>query len=152
MPRQSGSAQLAEYDIRITPTDQMPITREHILESDLKTSEIVLVAEEGGTPQLRLHYHLYVKAKLSETKLRSICSNLGRSTDRIKGNAVYSIRGAHPHTIGYVVKNRNIVYHNQTQTLLEQYFEQSEQYRKSKETERKQVFRQKEKTLQEVMN
>jgi len=64
MPRQSGSAQMTEYDIRITPSDQLPITREHIVESDLNDSAMLIVAEEGGTQQLRLHYHLYVKAKL----------------------------------------------------------------------------------------
>lgn len=151
MPRKSGSAQLAEYDIRVTPSDQLPITKEQIVDSDLNDSEVVLVAEEGGTPQLRLHYHIYVKAKLSETKLRAICSKLGRATDEVKGNAVFSIRKAHPQSIGYIVKGRNIVYHNQSQTLIDQYYKQSEEYRKSKENERKSAFRKNEKTLADIL-
>jgi len=43
------------------------------------------------------------------------------------------------------------VYHNQSQTLIDQYFEQSEEYRKSKETEKKRVFRQNEKTLMDIV-
>jgi len=151
MPRQSGSAQLAEYDIRVTPSDQLPITREQIVDSDLNASEVVIVAEEGGTPQLRLHYHIYVKAKLSETKLRHICSKIGRATDEVKGNAVFSIRKAHSQSIGYIVKGRNILYHNQSQTLIDQYFKQSEEYRKSKENEKKSAFRKNEKTLADIL-
>lgn len=151
MPRQTGTALLQEYDIRVTPSDQQPITKEQIVESDLNDSEVVIVAEEGGTPQLRLHYHIYLKAKLSETKLRSICSKLGRATNEIKGNAVFSIRKAHQQSIGYIVKGQRIVYHNQSQTLIDQYFTLSDEYRKRKETERKTAFRQKEKTLSYIM-
>jgi len=137
MPPKAGTASLQEYDIRITPVDQMPITKEHIQESDLHTSEVIIVAEEGGNPQLKLHYHLYVKARLSESKLRQICSKLGRATQDIKGNAVYSIRKAHTHTIGYVVKNKNIIHHNQEQKLIDEYFELSDDYKRQKEADKK---------------
>lgn len=151
MPRKLGTAQLATYDVRITPTDQLPITKEQIMESDLKISEVILVAEEGGTPELKLHYHMYLKTTLSESRLRNVCSMLGRATKSANGNTVYSIRAAHLHTIGYVVKGKNIVYHNQSQTLIDQYLDQSDEYRKSKEKERKTAFRKNEKTLMDIM-
>jgi len=151
MPPKIGTASQQEFDIRITPVDQMPITKEHIQESDLHTSDIIIVAEEGGTPQLKLHYHLYVKAKLSETKLRQICSLLGRATKDIKGNAVYSIRKAHTHTIGYVVKNKNIIYHNQNQSIIDTYFELSDDYKKAKEADRKRAFRKQKEIVANIM-
>ena len=134
MPRHSGTARLSEFDLRITPTDQKRITKEEILESDLNKAEVVIVAEEGepnGIP--KLHYHLYVKARLSDTLMRNICRKLGRSTKEINGNAVFFCRLAHENTIGYVVKNRNIVYHNLNQTLIDEYFEISKDYQREKE-------------------
>lgn len=151
MPRHSGTAQQQEYDIRVTPSDQQPITREQIVETDLNKSEVVIVAEEGGTPQLRLHYHIYVRACISETKIRAICSQLGRATSEVKGNAVFSIRKAHDQSIGYIVKGHKIVFHNQSQTIIDQYFKQSEEYRKKKENEKKSAFRKNEKTLSDIM-
>lgn len=109
MPRKTGTARLQEFDIRITPTDQLPITKEHILETDLNVADIVVMCEEGepnGIPVL--HYHMYVKAKISESKMSQICSTLGRATREIKGNAVFSCKLGHDHTIGYVVKIKNL--------------------------------------------
>ena len=151
MPRKVGTAKLAEFDVRITPSDGLPITREHILETDLKESIIAIVAEEGGTPECRLHYHLYIKAKLSETTLAKICSKLGRATDVHKGNAVFSIRAAHEHTIGYVVKNKQVIYHNQDQTVIDQYFEESDQYKRDKESAKKRSSRLAKKTLRDIV-
>lgn len=144
---------MQEFDIRITPTDQQPITKAQIVESDLNIAEILIVCQEGepnGVPVL--HYHLYVKAKISETKMASICSKLGRSTSDIKGNAVFSIRQAHSHTIGYVVKDKNVIHHNQSQTVIDQYFKESEDYSKAKAKDRKSTFRKNEKTLAEIMS
>lgn len=153
MPRKSGTAQMQEFDVRITPTDQQPITKAQIVESDLNIAEILIVCQEGepnGVPVL--HYHLYVKAKISETKMASICSKLGRATADIKGNSVFSVRKAHQGTIGYVVKNKNVIHHNQDQTLIDQYFKLSEDYNKAKAKERKSAFRKNEKTLAEIMS
>ena len=151
MPRKPNTATLTEYDIRITPTDQLPITKEDILESHLKDAEIVIVGEEGGNPSLRLHYHMYVKARLSETTISKICSKLGRANQTQKGNAVFSIRKAHEHSIGYVVKGKQIIYHNQDQKLIEEYFKKSDDYLKTRETDRRAASRLKEKTLMDIM-
>jgi len=152
MTRKLGTAKLQEFDIRITPTDGMPITKEQFLASDLKVAEQAIVGQEGGTPQLRLHYHIYLKAKLSETTIAKICSNLGRATQTVKGNAVFSVRPAHPHTIGYVVKNKDIIWHTDSQMVLEQYFKDSEQYQREKETERKRIQRKVNKNLMDIMS
>jgi len=152
MPRHSGTARLTEFDLRITPTDQKRITKEEILESDLNKAEVVIVAEEGepnGIP--KLHYHLYVKARLSDTLMRNICRKLGRSTKEINGNAVFFCRLAHENTIGYVVKNRNIVYHNLNQKLIDEYFEISKDYLREKERNRKGALREKENSLKEIL-
>lgn len=152
MPRHSGTARMTEFDLRITPTDQNPITKEQIMESDLNKAEVLIVAEEGtpnGTPVL--HYHIYVKAKLSDTLIRNVCRKLGRSTKEINGNAVFFCRLAHENTIGYVVKNKNIIYHNQDQKLIDEYFELSEDYNRKKEQERKSALREKENSLKEIL-
>lgn len=152
MPRKLGTARLQEFDIRITPTYQLPITKEHILESDLHVAEVVIMCEEGepnGIPVL--HYHMYVKAHLSEAKMSQICSKLGRATSEIKGNAVFSCKLAHDHTIGYVVKNKKLIYSNQNQSIIDHYFDQSDTYKRQKEASRKRASRKQEKTLADIM-
>ena len=152
MPRHSGTARLTEYDLRITPTDQRPITKEEIMESDLNKAEVLIVAEEGepnGIPVL--HYHIYVKAKLSDTLIRNTCRKLGRSTKEINGNAVFFCRIAHENTIGYVVKNKKIIYHNQDQKLIDEYFELSEDYKRNQERKRKSALREKENSLKLIL-
>jgi len=151
MPRKIGTAKLSEFDLRITPTDGKPITKDEFMESDLKAAERVIVGQEGGTPQLRLHYHLYVKGNLSETTIAKICSKLGRATQDIKGNAVFSVRQAHSHTIGYVVKNKDIIWHTDSQQVLEQYFKESDQYKREKETERKRASRKENSSLVDIL-
>jgi len=152
MPRKLGTAKLQEFDLRITPTDGMPITKQEFMESDLKAAEKVIVGQEGGTPQLRLHYHLYVKGNLSEFTIAKICSKLGRATQTIKGNSVFSVRMAHPHTIGYVVKNKDIIWHTDSQQVLDSYFKESERYQREKETERKRTQRKVNKNLMDIMS
>lgn len=152
MPRKTGTARLQEFEIRITPTDQLPITKEHIIESDLNVADIIVMCEEGepnGRPVL--HYHMYVKAKISPSKMDQICSKLGRATREIKGNSVFSCKLAHDHTIGYIVKNKKLIYSNQNQTMIDHYFAQSDEYNRQKEASRKRASRKQEKTLADIL-
>jgi len=152
MPRKIGTAVESEFDIRITPSDQQPIFPDEF-RSHLKDAIQVIACEEGepnGKPQL--HYHLYVKAKISASTIDKICAKLGRATADKKGNAVFSSRPAHENTIGYVVKQRKVVYATEDQNVLETYFELSKDYRKAKEAARKDASRSSEKSLDIIMN
>ena len=153
MPRTIGTRkEVAEFDLRITPSDQQPIVKEDF-ESHLKDAIQVIVCEEGepnGEPQL--HYHLYVRAKISDSTISKICSRLGRATDDKKGNAIFSVRKAHENSIGYVVKGKKVVYTTDDQNVIEKYFELSEKYRKEKESSRKDASRASENNLKEIMN
>lgn len=152
MPRKIGTAVESEFDIRITPTDQQPILPEEF-KSHLKDAIQVIACEEGepnGKPQL--HYHVYVKAKISASTIDKICARLGRANADKKGNAVFMSRPAHENTIGYVVKGRKVIYATDDQNVLETYFEKSEDYRKAKEATRKGASRSNEKSLDLIMN
>ena len=153
MPKKIGtSADEAQYDVRITPSDSVPISQEEF-KSHLKEAIQVIACEEGepnGTPQL--HYHVYVRAKISESTMRMICSRLGRATASINGNAVFSIRKAHANSIGYIVKGKKIVYTNSDQKVIEEYFELSDSYRKEKEASRKSASRSTKETLDSIVS
>jgi len=151
MPRKIGTAIESEFDLRITPSDQEPISSEEF-KNHLKDAIQVIVCEEGepnGKP--KLHYHLYVRAKIAKSTMEKVCQTLGRATAEKKGNAIYSLRQAHSGTIGYVVKTRRIIYATDDQNVLEKYFEQSADYLKTKERTRKGASRESEKTLDSIM-
>jgi len=152
MGRKSGTAKLQEFEVRITPTDGEPITKEEFIGTDLNKAEILIVAQEGGgDSNQQLHYHLFVKAKLSESHISNIASRLGRATQTIKGNPVFSVKLAHEGTIGYVVKQKNIIYHNQDQTLIDEYMIKSDQYRRDLVAERKRASRKENKSLCDIL-
>lgn len=144
------STPVTEWSVRITPVNQQPITAEEFKESGLDECESLIVCEEGEpNGQPRLHYHLYIKSHLSRTTLERMCAKLGRANNLVKGNAVFSIKQSNDGTIGYVIKNNNIITSvGYTQTTLDSYFKQSQLYKTKLETERRiqnkkkdQVFR-----------
>lgn len=147
-------SQTAEWSIRITPTNQMTITKDEFLEKGLKDAELLLVCEEGepdGSP--KLHYHIYIKTNTSRTTLERYCANIGRSTLERKGNAVFSIAKANPGVIGYVIKDNNIVCSlNYSQTVLEQFWEESKQYKRDLETTRKKEIRKQGSSFKEIID
>lgn len=152
MPRKIGTAVETEFDLRITPADQNPILYDDF-KTHLKDAIQVIACEEGessGTP--KLHYHLYVKAKISESTISMICSRLGRATSEIKGNAVFSVRKAHAHSIGYVVKGKKVIYATDDQNVIESYFEMSEAYLREKASSRKRASRSSKETLDSILN
>lgn len=148
MPRPATKA--FTWDVRITPTDQLPITDWTDFErEDAK----ILAFEEGGEgTEKRLHYHVYLETTMSESKVRSTCATLGRATSDMKGNAVFSVRKAHEGTIGYVVKDGKRVYvFNYEDRHIEEFMEMSAQYRKDKEKTKKRDQRQKQSFLNEAI-
>lgn len=149
MPRpKSLDSPWIKYDVRITPTDGLPIwgptldVEYHPPEEDF---EVFVACEEGGTDSLRLHYHIYCVSNRSETYLRKLWATLGRATIAHKGNSVFRMAKAHDHTIGYVVKGGNVVCrHGWTDLFLDEMLKASKDYRKGLETTRKKEQRKKE--------
>lgn len=138
-----------EWDIRVTPVDQREIDFSLFLE-DFK---ILLVCKEGEpNGQPRLHYHMYAVTSRSDSYIDNLLSKMGRATNIIKGNAVYSKRKKHEGTVGYVVKCGVVVCrHGVSDQFITESFKRSEDYRKAKEAERKNASRGKENFLATIM-
>ena len=145
---------VSEWSVRITPVNQERITADEFNGSGLNECEHLIVCEEGapnGTP--RLHYHLYIKSKFSRSTLERMCAKLGRANSLVKGNAVFSITKPHDKTIGYVVKDSNIITSaGYTQPTLDEFIRQSKNYRTSVETERRTGNKKKEQIFKNLFN
>jgi len=152
MPRKPNTATLQEYDCRVTPTDQEVIAKEEWMSAFLDPQQILVCQEGGNDSGKKLHYHVYIKANYSETYLRKQLAKLGRATEYIKGNAVFKISQAHDHTIGYVIKENNVIHTNFENHVIEEYFKTSQEYRKELETERKRKVRNNDNTLKEILD
>lgn len=141
-----------DWSVRITPTDQKTIPKEEFLESGLKDAELLIVCEEGtpnGSPQL--HYHIYLKTKYGRSSLERMCAKIGRTTNEVKGNAVFSIKQANTGTIGYVVKDRNVITSiGYDQHTLNEYFQVSAQYKRDLEASRRKDSRKRESSYKEI--
>lgn len=148
--RPKVDGELKEWDIRLTPTDQVEV---NFAALDLSDFKILLVCKEGepnGTP--RLHYHMYMQTPRSDNYVDKLLNTLGKATETKKGNAVFSKRKKHDGTIGYVVKNGDVVLrHGITDQYLTEIFKKSENYRKEKEAERKRTSRADENFLGNIM-
>lgn len=139
MPRiKANPDDLLILELRITPPDGLPITDWQI-NSDFKQ---LIAAQEGGTPECRLHYHAYVECLRSRTWLIKWIYSIAHCTNGEQGNAVFFTRKPHNNTIGYVVKHGNIVVsHGCSQTFITDWLVKSDEYRRAKDTERKRTQR-----------
>jgi len=147
MPRILGTAKLAEFEMRITPSDGLPIRIDE-LKKDLEIADVLIVSQEGGTDtDKKLHYHAYVKGNYSKNYIQSICRKHGKTVKGDNGNATFAVMTPHDNTIGYIVKEGNVVLHNQEQHVIDEYFRKSEDYVKDKEKTRKQIQRKENATL-----
>lgn len=137
--------------MRITPADQLPITAEEF-QKELGTAELVLVCVEGepnGVPVL--HYHAYLKGKFAKTSLDRISARLGRATTTIFGNSVFSNKQANIGTMGYIIKQKNVVYNlGHSQHQIDEYYELSAQYRRDLEASRRSKNRAKESSVKKI--
>jgi len=135
-------------EVRITPADGLPIDDWKVCEEDFK---VMIAAQEGGDPDRRLHYHLYMETLRSRTWLTKWIYSVAHCYNGEQGNAVFFTRKPHENTIGYVVKEGNIVCrHGTTDTFIDEWIAKSAQYKRDKEAGRKRDQRVKKAFTQEV--
>jgi len=148
MPRKVGTAPYSKFDLRITPTDQLPIVDWALLD----VSEKYMIFQEGGEgTTAKLHYHIYLEGNVSESTMKKYCAILGRATASIKGNAVFKCGIAHDNTIGYLVKDQLCVAKKgYDQTQIEDYYRKSEAYAKGLQADRRKDSRKREQILGDV--
>lgn len=140
MPRPKADPNaLYVRELRITPPDGQPITDWKITPDDFK---VVISAQEGGTPDCRLHYHLYIESMRSESWIKKWIYSIAHCYNGESGNTVFFSRKPHDNTIGYVVKHGNIaVRFGCTQTYIDEWLLKSDEYRRAKESDRKRSTR-----------
>lgn len=150
MPRgrpKKATGDVIEYDVRVTPTDQQEID----FAPSIDDFEVFIAAKEYGKKSNNLHYHIYCKSIRSKTYLRSYFSQLGKANDENKGNAVFRIAYAHEGTIGYVVKDGDIVCRmGCSDQFISEMLSKSKEYKQEKEAERKRKQRTSESIYNEV--
>jgi len=139
MPRtKANPEELLILELRITPPDQQPITEwPHVNDVNFK---MLIAAKEGGEgTDKQLHYHLYAECLRSRTWLEKWIYTTARANKlEAKGNKVFFSRKPHENSIGYVVKEGNLVVrHGTTDQFITEWMTKSDQYRKDKEASRK---------------
>lgn len=137
-------------ELRITPPDQEPITDWHVDENVTK----LLACQEGGIGTTKqLHYHCYIETPRTRNWLLQWIYTITRCRHTgHKGNQVFFSRKPHDHTMGYIVKEGNVVVrHGIDQTLITDYIQQSKQYAQEKERERKKDQRTRKTQVDEIM-
>lgn len=120
-----------EYDIRVTP----PLGQELTFITD--EFDLFIACKEYGPINKKLHYHIYCKTTLNATEIKSylrlIC-DVAHTT----GNSLYRVKDAHAGTIGYMIKEFDVVASKgYTEDQLSEFKRLSSEYRKKIETERK---------------
>lgn len=141
--------EVRKLDVRLTPDNQLPIefgSRSGITSDDFIKA---LVCEEGGEgTDKKLHYHAYFETRRSETWMTGWLKRLTGGS----GNKFYSQRQAHEGTLGYCVKDEKIVFSlGFSEGEITELVNQSRQYRKDNETDKKRRQRAKENFLGEYM-
>lgn len=149
MPRTKVNPdELLVLELRITPPDGNPIEDWKITDTDFKQ---VISAREGGTPECRLHYHLYVECLRSRTWLIKWIYSIAHCNNGEQGNAVFFTRKPHDNTIGYVVKRGDIVVrHGCTQTFIDEWLARSDEYCRARDAGKKRKQRLEKAFTQEV--
>lgn len=138
-----------EFEFRLTPPSQEEVV-------DWKIHEkmgVLVVFREGtsnGTP--KLHYHGYLKAKLSLKSIQRWLNDVAESDKYgVKGNAVFFTRSVHEHTFGYISKYRQcVVRHGTDQTLIEEWYRSSDEYVREKDAAKKRRERTRNDELQPI--
>ena len=129
-------------DVRLTPADGQPIDFASVVD---EAFNVFIAFQEGGTETCRLHYHVYCHTYRGETWRTAYWNKITRSTETVKGNAVYRSKSAHVNSIGYIVKGGNCVYRKGwDQTYLEERMELSKEYRMEKQREKNKAAKERE--------
>lgn len=136
MPRTKVNPdELLILELRITPPDGNPIEDWQVSDQNFK---MCLAAKEGGTENVRLHYHAYVECKRSRTWLIKWIYSIARAPDGVKGNTVFFSGKPHANTLGYVVKHGDIVVrHGCSETFVDEWLAKSAQYQKDRAASKK---------------
>lgn len=148
MPRHKETNENLSLELRITPPDGQPITDWKIDDDFL---QLVAFVEGGGGTDKALHYHAYIEYKRSRTLLAKWIYSIAHCFHGETGNSVFFTRKPHQHTFGYIAKNGSCAFrHNVPQTTIEQWFNESEEYLKSKESKRKKKQRTREEKVSKI--
>jgi len=153
MPKKTGTAKLQEFEIRITPREQNPVSEEEFKKSFEAALEYLICEEGEPNGEPKLHYHGYVKAKISESKMSQICAQLGKANEEIKGNAIFMCKPTVNENLkGYVVKGKKVIATTYDQNTIENYFEISDSYKREKAANKKAASRSSKKSLADIMS
>lgn len=149
MPRPKlNPDELLKLELRITPPDANPITEWNITDADFKQ---VIIAQEGGTDDCRLHYHAYIETLRSRSWIVKWIYNIAHCYNGEQGNSVFFSRKPHDNTIGYVVKHGNVVVrHGCSDSFIEEWLNKSDEYKRTKEALRTRLKRLKKSFTQDV--
>jgi hypothetical protein len=130
---------IKEWEARLTPQNQTQVTDWSPMLNKINDENAqIIICEEGGTEECRLHYHLSIKTNASESIIRSGLSIVSGGT----GNGAYSLKNAHSHSIGYIVKQGNVVFRlNYTDSHITEYMRLSNEYKQQLDASRKRVQR-----------
>jgi len=147
-PRKDPNAVLTR-ELRITPPDGEPITDWCL--DDTITKLVAFV--EGGEDK-KLHYHALIETTMTSQALTKWIYRVARCIETgEKGNAVFFTRAPHEGTQGYISKGRDMsIRHGTQQTTIEEWFTQSDEYVRQRETKRKRVQRSREDELKLIID
>lgn len=149
MPRpRKNPDELLIREIRITPPNQKPIEDWHITDVIQK-----LVCFEEGTDDKKLHYHGIIHTTMTSQSLAKwIYEVAGCKDTGEKGNAVFFTRATHEGSQGYISKNKKLVVrHGELQTTIEEWFKESDDYNRQRETDRKRKSRTRDDELAKII-
>lgn len=143
MPR---PRKVKEWDIRVTPPDGADLI------FPLDTFDQFIACREFGKKLGKKHYHIYCKTTMNDNDIRTYLKTICK-VDIVKGNDLYRVKEAHEGTIGYIIKDADVVASKGfTEDQLSEFIQQSKKYRQQKDAERKKNDRQKVNTAVEICN
>lgn len=150
MPRTKHNPNaVLELELRITPPDESQITEWYLDDDFIK----FVAYEEGGVgTEKKLHYHCYIEYKRSRTLLTKWIYKVARCKEHDTGNSVFFSRKPHDHTYGYISKENNLVIrHGIDQSLITEWFNQSQEYKRTKERDRKRKHRTRKEVIDNIL-
>lgn len=135
-----------EYDLRVTPPNGQD------LEFPLDEFDQFIACKEFGHINKKKHYHIFCKTTMNDDEvkkyLRTVCD-----VEVTTGNQLYRVKKAHEGTIGYVIKEQDVVASKGfTEDQLSEFIQQSLQYRRSLESQRRSQTRNKDKKYDEIVD
>jgi len=150
MPRpRKNPNEVLTRELRITPPNGQPIKDWYIGDSILK----LVAFEEGGDDTKKLHYHALIETTMTSQALpKWIYKVVNCVQTGERGNAVFFTREPHEGTKGYIAKCHKLsIRHGTDQSVIEEYYEQSDKYLKHKAANRKREQRGRTAEFEEVM-